>query len=61
MQEIILNQRIRPIKLFWYIPRERFLDPPPLLSILYMTIYFSANLLLFIFLPNPWLQRSAQS
>ena len=36
-----------------YIPRERFLDPPcppsPLLSILYMTIYFSANLFLFIF------------
>ena len=30
-------------------PSIRFLDPP-LLSILYMTIYFSANLLLFIFL-----------
>ena len=35
----------------WVCPSIRFLDPPPpLLSILYMTIYFSANLLLFIFL-----------
>ena len=31
-------------------PREQFLDPPPLLSIFYMTTYLSANLLLFIFL-----------
>ena len=26
----------KPEGLYWYIPRERFLDPPPLLSILYM-------------------------
>jgi len=29
---------------------ENDFGPPPLLSILYMTTYFSANLLLFIFL-----------
>ena len=36
----------------WLFPRERFLDPPPrppLLSILYMTIFFIFNKLVYIF------------
>ena len=35
------------VKLYWYIPRERFLDPPrpppPLLSILYMDLTESVS------------------
>ena len=36
------------LKTFRVRPRERFLDPHPLLLILYMTTYFSAKLLQFI-------------
>jgi len=39
----------------WYIPSERFLDPPPLLSILYMGHLTGS----FLTQPNPWPQRSA--
>ena len=47
VQVDILFENMQYSPLLRVCPSIRFLDP--LLSILYMTIYFSANLLLFIF------------